>query len=103
MLISKSGYSAGDIVAFKLVNGDECVAKIVDTNLDEFVVNKPYTIIPSPKGVGMVPSLFTGKLENNVILHRSHVLMHSEAVKEIVDYYTKTTIGIVTAPAGLVV
>ena len=103
MLISKSGYTAGDIVAFKLVNGDECVAKIVETKADDFVVSKPYTIIPSPKGIGMVPSLFTGTLDDNVLLNRSHILMHSPVVKEINDYYLKTTTGIVTAPAGLVI
>ena len=30
MLISKSNYDAGDIVSFKLANGDEVVAKVIE-------------------------------------------------------------------------
>jgi hypothetical protein len=103
MLISKSSYVAGDVVAFKLVNGDECVAKIVEVTPMEFVVSKPCTVVPSAKGIGMMQSLFTAQMDKNVNLNATHVLMHAPVVKEIHDYYIQTTTGIATAPAGLVV
>jgi hypothetical protein len=103
MLISKTAYTAGDIVAFKLVNGDECVAKIVEVTPMEYVVSKPCTVVPSPKGIGMMQSLFTAELSKDVHLSATHVLMHAPVVKEIKDYYLQTTTGIATAPAGLVI
>ena len=103
MLISKTAYTAGDIVAFKLVNGDECVAKSIEVTPMEFVVSKPCTVVPSPKGIGMMQSLFTAELSKDVHLSASHVLMHAPVVKEIKDYYLQTTTGIATAPAGLVI
>jgi len=103
MLISKSAYDAGDIVAFKLVNGDECVAKIVSVTPMEFVVSKPCTVVPSPKGIGMMQSLFTAELSKDVHLSATHVLMHAPVVKEISDYYLQTTTGIATAPAGMII
>jgi hypothetical protein len=103
MLISKTAYTAGDIVAFKLVNGDECVAKIVEVTPLEFVVSKPCTVVPSPKGIGMMQSLFTAELTKDVHLSATHVLMHAPVVKEIKDYYLQTTTGIAAAPAGMVV
>ena len=59
MLLNTHRYSAGDIVCFKLVNGDEVVARIKTDANDEFVVTKPCTVLPSPKGIGLVQSLFT--------------------------------------------
>jgi hypothetical protein len=103
MLISKSSYTAGDVVSFKLVNGDECVAKIVECTPMEFVVSKPCTVVPSAKGIGLMQSLFTAQMDKNVNLNATHVLMHAPVVKEIHDYYIQTTTGIATAPAGLVV
>jgi hypothetical protein len=103
MLISKTAYTTGDIVAFKLVNGDECVAKIVEVTPLEFVVSKPCTVVPSPKGIGMMQSLFTAELAKDVHLSATHVLMHAPVVKEIKDYYLQTTTGIATAPSGMVV
>ena len=40
MLLSK-GYADGEIIAFKLVNGDEIVAKIVETKPTGWIVHKP--------------------------------------------------------------
>jgi hypothetical protein len=103
MLLSTQRYSAGDIVCFKLVNGDEVVVCIkTDTN-DEFVVTKPCTVLPSPKGIGLVQSLFTAVSETEIHLRRDHVLMHSEVVKEISDYYLQTVTGIKpTSASGII-
>lgn len=103
MLLNTKRYSAGDIVCFKLVNGDEVVARIKTDANEEFVVTKPCTVLPSPKGIGLVQSLFTAVSETEIHLRRDHVLMHSEVVKEISDYYLQTVTGIKpTSASGII-
>ena len=100
MLINK-GYGAGDIVVFKLINGDECVAKLIEQNDREFVVTKPCTVIPGQKGIALVQSLFTGKLDTNIRINNEHIIMHAGAVAEIEKYYIETTSGIQLATGAI--
>lgn len=94
MLISKSSYDAGDILTFKIVNGDEIVAKLVEQNTAGFVVERPCTVVPSAKGIGLLQSLFTGELEQHVTLEKQHVIMHAATVKDVRNHYIQTTSGI---------
>lgn len=94
MLISTKRYDEGDIVTFKVVNGDEIVAKIKHDTNDEFVVTRPCTVLPGPKGIGLVQSLFTSDSETAIHLDRKHVIMHAPSVKQVADYYIETTTGI---------
>jgi hypothetical protein len=98
MLINK-GYSTGDIVCFKLV-GEEVVAKIVSDNADEYVISKPCTVVPSNQGLGLMQSLISGDINNNVTLNKSHVIMHNTVIKDIENHYIKTTTGIQPASNG---
>lgn len=98
MLINK-GYSAGDIVCFKLV-GEEIVAKIIADNEDSYVLSKPCTIVPGNQGLGLMQSLISGDINNNVTLNKSHVIMHNTVIKDIENHYIKTTTGIQPASNG---
>lgn len=101
MLINKNAYSPGDIVVFKLLNGDECVAKLIEQTDTDFVVTKPCTVIPGAKGVALVQSLFTGKLDTNIRISNTHIIMHASVVKEVENYYIETTSGIKLASGTL--
>lgn len=102
-MLKENGYSKDDIVSFKIVNGDEIVAKFIEETDTEFVVNKPATVMPSQQGIGLMQSLFTGGLDKNIKLQKTHVMIHSETVKEIKDHYIKTTTGIEPVSAGSIV
>ena len=99
MLISKN-YSTNDIVSFKLVNGDEIIAKIVETTDDGFVVNRPCTVIPSQHGLGLVQTMFSGDINTNITLNKQHVIMHCPAVDAIGSHYIQTTTGIQPVSKG---
>ena len=99
MLIQK-GYSAGDIVCFKLVNGDETIAKLVEETTDAYIVSKPCTVLPSNQGIGLIQSLFSAELNNNITLNKSHVLMHSTVIDQLVSHYIQTTTGIQPVTKG---
>jgi len=104
MLIQNTKISAGDIVSFKLVNGDEVVAKLVERADNKFKVSKPCTVVPSPQGIGLMQSLFCGDINNNDIeLREDHVLMYAPAIKEIEGHYLSTVTGIKTVSKGSIV
>jgi hypothetical protein len=99
MLINK-GYSAGDIVCFKLVTGDEIIAKIADSVADGFVVNRPCTVIPSQQGLGLMQSLISADINTNVTLKSEHIIMHGPVIADIENHYIRTTTGIQPATKG---
>lgn len=99
MLIQK-GYSAGDVVCFKLVTGDETIARLVEETPDAYVVSKPCTVIPSQQGIGLMQSLFSADINSNITLNKSHVLMHSPVVDQLVSHYIQTTTGIQPVTKG---
>lgn len=102
MLVSK-GYQEGDIVSFKLVNGDEVVAKIVSVNPDSFDIANPCTVMPSPQGMGLIQSLFTADADVKVTLQKQHVLMHAESIDTMQKHYIKTTTGIEPVTRGSII
>lgn len=99
-MLEKQGYAKDTIVSFKLVNGDELVAKVIEENAGSFVVSKPCTVVPSAKGLGLIQSLFTSDLNKSISLDKNHVMLHAVTVKDVEDYYIQTTTGITPATAG---
>ena len=99
-MLTTNGYNKDTIVSLKLVNGDEVVAKVLEDTATHFVVSKPCTVIPSPKGMGLVQSLFTSDLNKSISLDKQHVMLHAATVKEVEDHYIQTTTGIQPASAG---
>jgi hypothetical protein len=107
MLINKSSkVEKGDLATFKLVNGDEIVGTVEDVDQSsvgaDYTVSNPMTVVPSQKGVGLFPSLMTGKEKTTVILRAQHVMMVALTTDELKPHYTQMTTGIVTAPSGII-
>jgi len=104
MLISKSKIAVGDIATFKLINGDEMVAKVVSKSLEgDYVVNRPHMVAASQQGIGLLPGLFTAEENENIELKAQHIMMCAPTVEQIVSHYTKVTTGIDVAPRSKIV
>ena len=101
MLINKP-VSEGDILCFKIANGDEIVAKIVEAKPDGFVVSKPCTVIPSQQGLGLMQSLMCADINTNITLNRAHIVMSAPVIKDIENHYIRTTTGIEPASQGII-
>lgn len=99
-MLKNPGYEKDEIVSFKMVNGDEIVAKIVEDNDSEFVISKPCTVMPSPQGLGLIQSLFTSELNTSISLGKAHVMMSSKTVETVKNHYIQTTTGIEPVSAG---
>lgn len=103
MLLSKSdGYPAGEIVCFKLVNGDEIVAKVVECVTGGWKINKPCTVVPSQQGLGLIQTLFSADINKSVELKFEHVMMHSPTLKALEDHYITTTTGIAVGKGPII-
>lgn len=104
MLVNKqSSYNNGDIVSFKLANGDEVIAEIVEVTDAGWIVKRPYIVVPSQQGIGLMQALFTGNLERGLELNRSSVLLHADTIPEMHSHYIKTTTGIDVAPKSRII
>jgi hypothetical protein len=99
MLIQK-GYKAGDVICFKLVNGDETLAKLVEETPEAYVLSKPCTVVPSQQGLGLMQSLFSADINTNITLNKTHVIMHSPVVDKLEAHYIQTTTGIQPVTKG---
>ena len=91
-----------DFIVFKLANGDECVAKLIEQTDDGFTVTKPCTVIPSQQGLGLMQSMFSADINNNVTLKFEHVVMHGPVITDIENHYIRTTTGIQPAKSGII-
>lgn len=103
MLINQTNYSEGDIASFKLLNGDEIVAKIIEVSDTEYRLERPCTVVPSAKGIMLIASLFTAQPDIKVTVAKNHVLLHASTAKEVQDHYLEITTGIKPVTAGKIV
>ena len=78
------------------------VAKFVEGTTDGYVVNRPCTVIPSPQGLGLMQSLISADINNNIKLKFEHVVMHSHVITDIENHYIRTTTGIQPAKSGII-
>lgn len=101
MLISKK-YDTNAVVCFKIISGEEVVAKVIEENDVGFVVSKPCTVVPSHQGIGLMQTLLCAELNSNITLNHRHVIMHSPASSQIESHYIQTTTGIQTSQSGLI-
>lgn len=92
MLINK-GFSSGDIVSLKLINGDELIARFESETADEVTVVKPLAITLGPQGLGMMPWMFLGE-KDTMTLKKNHLFAMVSSKKDAADQYLEGTTGI---------
>jgi hypothetical protein len=69
MLINK-GVSAGEVITIKLTSGEEIVAKLVEETDTYYKLSHPQVIAQGPKGVGLMPYLFTVHPDKDVKINK---------------------------------
>jgi hypothetical protein len=99
MLFDKS-YDDNALVTFKLVNGDEIVARVESCVSGGWRLSKPCTVVPSHQGIGLIQSLFSADINKTVELKFEHVMMHAPTIQQLEAHYIKTTTGIETVSKG---
>lgn len=92
MLIDK-GFSQGDIVSLKVVNGDEIIAGFEEETDKDYKLSKPLAITVSVQGLAMIPWLFLGESEL-VRIKKEHVLAIVKSKDDAPKQYLQLTTGI---------
>ena len=92
MLISK-GFSNGDIVSLKMINGDELIARFESETGDDITIDRPLALTMSREGLGMIPWMMLGD-KSSITLKKSHVFAVVSSQKDAADQYMQGTTGI---------
>jgi len=92
MLINR-GFSNGDIVSLKMINGDELIARFESETADEVTIDRPLALTMSREGLGMIPWMMLGD-KSSITLKKSHVFAVVSSQKDAADQYMQGTTGI---------
>ena len=92
MLINK-GFSNGDIVSLKLINGDELIARFESETGDDITIDRPLALTMAREGLGMIPWMMLGD-KSAITLKKSHVFAVVSSQKDAADQYMQGTTGI---------
>jgi hypothetical protein len=92
MLINK-GFTPGDTVTIKLISGEEIIARLEEDAANSVKISKPLAVTLAGKGLGMIPWVFLGEVEN-INLSRDHIIAMVLAKKEAADQYLESTTNI---------
>jgi hypothetical protein len=84
----------GKVYTFKLNSGEEMVAKVVKYDADGILLAEPVSIAPGPKGMGLVPSMFTADPKGEYRLNTSSVAIYAPTDQSVQDKYLEATTGI---------
>lgn len=93
MLIDK-GISSGQVVTFKMNNGDEMIAKFNEEINDGYKVSKPMVLSMTPQGIGMIPYMFTANHDKDIVINKQSVIAMQVTDRPFADQYTQGTTGI---------
>ena len=103
MLIEKK-LKENDIIAMKLISGDEIVAKLKLNSEYVVEVSKPIAIGISPQGAVFAPFMITSSEDVEMTFDKKHILSMIKVRKEVEDAYIQQTSSITRAtglPADL--
>lgn len=95
--------SQDQVYTFKVVSGEEFVAKIVKIEDGVIVIKQPVSTGVTPQGLQMMPSLLTANLDRDVLLYTSSIVMVSETREDVQTSYIKATTGIDIPPKKTII
>jgi hypothetical protein len=101
MLVNK--YNQGDVISFKLLTGEELLARVTEDRTEDYVLMKPMVLLNTPQGgLGMMPSPISADPANPIVLNKHAVAIHAKCEQSLASQYLEKTTGLVTAGKGLI-
>lgn len=84
----------GDTVSIKTFNGDELIARLVETKATSYVISKPLAIMATAQGLGLAPYAFTVDPDAKLELNKSAVVFIAKTQTDMAKQYISSTTGI---------
>lgn len=82
------------VYTFKLLTGEEFVAKILEINPDHMIIEHPILTVISPQGLQMMPALFSANQDKTVRLNNGSWAMIAETREDVRNSWIQATTGI---------
>lgn len=86
--------ATGQVYTFKLNSGEEVIAKVVQSGADWIRVEHPVSVAPGPQGMGLVPSMFTCDVDQEIHLNTGSVSLYAQTDDAVKNKYIEATTGI---------
>ena len=84
----------GKVMTLKLNSGEELITKVLEKEGNYLVIQEPVSVGPGPKGMGLVPSLFTADPKGEYRLNTDSIAMYAPTEDNVKDKYIEATTGI---------
>lgn len=91
-----------EVYSFKLVSGEELVAKVISIGEGTIELAEPLSVAPNHQGMGLIPSMFTAEKDRNVTLNTNSITMCCDTADNLRIKYIEATTGITTASKKIV-
>ena len=82
------------IYTFKLLTGEEFVARVLEQMPDHMIIEHPIMTVISQQGLQMMPALFSANQDKTVRLNNSSWAMIAETRDDVRDSWIQATTGI---------
>ena len=79
---------------FKLLTGEEFVARILEINADHMIIEHPIMTVISQQGLQMMPALFSANQDKTVRLNNARWAMFADTRDDVRDSWIQATTGI---------
>jgi hypothetical protein len=83
----------GKVYTLKLNSGEEVIAKVLEVNDRTVIITDPVSIAQGPKGMTLIPSMFTAE-PGNATLNISSISLYAITEDSIQLKYIEATTGI---------
>ena len=86
----------GKVYTFKMNSGEEMIAKVVKApqGADYLVLEEPVSVAPGPQGLGLVPSMFTADVQQEIRLNTASIALCARTDDSVCTKYLEATTGI---------
>jgi len=82
------------IYSFKILTGEEFVAKVTEIHADHMIIEHPIMTVISQQGLQMMPGMFSANLDKSVRLNNNSWAMIAETREDVRDSWIQATTGI---------
>jgi|SRR6056297_2909328 len=100
---TEAAFKKDEIVAFKLITGEEIIGKVNAVTREEILVDSPCTLVMTQQGLSLTAASMMCAQDKPVSYMRVHIVARMKPHDELVSAYRSATGGLEVPPQGLVI
>jgi len=102
-MLKTNNFKSNQVVCFKLVSGEEVIAKIKSEDDSTFVLTSARTLVAMQQGAGLAPIASMGDPAAELQMHKASIMFTYSPTAEIEGKYTQEVSPIATANKGKII